>query len=378
MLLQHHPSSTDPPGCVPSPGRASPTAPAASWACGPHLRPMASKAAHHEFTTIKRSEGRSATARIAYICRTAIEDERTGETHRYRDRKQELVGIQLVGSDGDAASFANALEAGEKRKDGQVGRSSILALPNELDDIAGLRVVRAYQEHLLHRYGCASLSAVHRQAGNHHAHIVESTHDGEGKKIDVLSNSRKSGAEVEHRRGTWAEIVNAKLERSAPSAEYLDHRRKKRRRAAGDTSAETPDVPHHGPALHAVLRRKHQPKKQPAWAVRRFRELHELLESSKAFRRAAALVRRLEASAAEKSADFFRPASPEPNSDVADGGHMPPLGAWTPPEDKKADSDFDRAERQLRQEGAAGQDARPPQRQLLASRRKRTRFPGPR
>jgi hypothetical protein len=240
---------------------------------------MAHSAAHHEIVTIKRSQGQSATARVAYVCRSTIYDDRTGETHRYRD-DGDLAAVQIVGHDDSPADFANRLEAAEKRRDGQVGRSSILALPNELSDTASARVVFAYQTHLQGRYGCASVSAVHRKDGNHHAHIVEDTRDADGSKITVLTDKRTSGKEVEHRRQTWAEIVNAELAKEAPQSKRVDHRSLVRRRLAGDTTADRPAVPHLGPAKHAATRKQPKGKDRPVWALDRVRDGFELLTAA--------------------------------------------------------------------------------------------------
>lgn len=256
---------------------------------------MSHAAVHHAITTIKRSEGRSATARIAYVCRSVVHDERTGETHRYRDTERELGAVQVIGFDGTPAELANQLEAGEKRRDGQVGRSTILALPHELDEAAQARVVRAFQEHNLDRYGCASVSVVHRKPGNCHAHIVESTRRRDGTKITELSDKRTSSREVEHRRQAWADLVNAELELAAPSAEKVDPRGIRRRALAGEIDQETPRVPHLGPAQHAVLRATRSNAKRlrvPQWAAERVSEAAAAKTMTQRLRELAKLTER--------------------------------------------------------------------------------------
>jgi hypothetical protein len=255
---------------------------------------MAHAATHHSIETIKRSAAQSATARIAYICRTDVLDERTGERHRYRD-EGDLSAIQMIGFDGSPAEFANSLEAAEKRKDAQVGRSTILALPNELDAVASAKVVRAYQEQLRERYGCASVSAIHRKAGNNHAHIVESTRDASGQKIDCLSRSTKAKAEAEHRRQAWAGLVNEELERVAPKAKKVDHRSLDRRAADGDEEAASRvSVPHLGPARHAALKAKEKRAQTPSWAQRRIKEARDMARAFTELRAAEKALKRLE------------------------------------------------------------------------------------
>jgi hypothetical protein len=258
---------------------------------------MPQVAAHHEIQTIKRSQAHSATARVAYICRTTVRDERTGETHRYQD-DGDLGAVHVVGFDGDPEAFANALEAAEKRKDAQVGRSSILALPNELSDTAAARVVLAYQRQLRERYGCASVSALHRKDGNSHAHIVEATRDADGKKINSLSNKRTAAAEVEHRRQAWAACVNAELERTAPTVQRVDPRSLKRRAADGDReAAQRVSVPHLGPAQHAALKAKKkapEAPQAPSWVRQRIAEARELAQAFTELRAAQKAFERLE------------------------------------------------------------------------------------
>ena len=273
---------------------------------------MVQVAAHHEIQTIKRSQAHSATARVAYICRTTVRDERTGETHRYQD-DGDLGAVQIVGFDGDPEAFANALEAAEKRKDAQVGRSSILALPNELDAAASARVVLAYQQQLRERYGCASVSALHRKPGNLHAHIVEDSRDAEGMKISVLSNKRTSSAEIEHRRKTWADLVNAELERSAPTTQKVDHRSLARRAADGDKeAAQRAPVPHLGPAQHAAVKAKKkapEAPQAPSWVRRRIKEARELAQAFTELRAAQKAFDRLERikAAGKRLADGRKP-----------------------------------------------------------------------
>lgn len=254
---------------------------------------MAHSAVHHEIQTIKRSAGQSATARIAYVCRTEITDERTGETHRYRDKDDELAGVHLVGFKGSPEAFANSLEASERRKDGQVGRSSIIALPNELDEAACERIVLGYQKHLQARYGCASLSAVHRKDGNTHVHIIESTRDAAGQKITSLSNKKTSGREVEHRRETWAQMVNNELERSSPTSDRVDHRSLKRRLEAGDETAMHYPVPHLGPARHAAIKAVRKKRPLPNWVRSRWAEANRIIGLVKALKDATTALNSL-------------------------------------------------------------------------------------
>lgn len=209
-------------------------------------------AVHHSIETIKRSAGQSATARIAYITRSSIVDDRTGVRSSYKDAENELRSIQMVGFNGTPSEFANSLESAEKRKDAQTGRSSIIALPNELPLSAAAAAVKRLQEALHERYGIASISAIHDAKGNRHAHIVEARRDQDGRSVDVLSNKKTSAQELEWRRQTWADIVNEQLREHSPQSISVDPRSLKRRAADGDEIAahQLPER-HLGPARHA-------------------------------------------------------------------------------------------------------------------------------
>ncbi|HME24406.1 MAG TPA: AAA family ATPase [Acetobacteraceae bacterium] len=85
---------------------------------------------------ISRSTGGSAVRSAAYNERTAITAERTGELYyfRHRDAPAHHEVLLPEGADArfsDSAVLWNAAEAAEKRKDAQVAREIVLALPSD-------------------------------------------------------------------------------------------------------------------------------------------------------------------------------------------------------------------------------------------------------
>ena len=87
---------------------------------------------------IKRSEGRSAVACAAYRGGLEIEDERTGQIHDYT-RKQGVLAQGILAPDHapewarDPRQLWNRVEAAEGRKDAQLSRELVIALPHEIE-----------------------------------------------------------------------------------------------------------------------------------------------------------------------------------------------------------------------------------------------------
>ena len=285
-------------------------------------------AAHHSLATIKRSQGQSATARIAYIAGLDMRDERTGTRHRFRKRK-DVVHTCVVGCTLDPGTLANAMEAAEKRKDGQVGRSTIAALPADIDDDARIRIATNFAQALNDRYRCACVVAIHAphrprkehadEGKNWHAHVVETSRrvvdDTLTEKITELSKKSQSSIEVEWRRQTWADLCNGELARAQSEdgtmRARVDHRSFERRKASGDLPAEALPGRHLGPAAAALARaddREHEIAEHAALALPadetpatvdiagedRFVARIEAAEAKAEVNRLAALVARLE------------------------------------------------------------------------------------
>lgn len=132
-----------------------------------------------------RAKGGSATRSAAYNSRGRVEDQRTGETFDFKRHKQAgdiHLGVLLpqVAPEGfrDPAALWNAAEAAEKRKDAQVAREVVLALPKELgpEDWKALTLAFARQ-HFVSR-GLAVQVDIHapdEDNPNPHAHILITT-----------------------------------------------------------------------------------------------------------------------------------------------------------------------------------------------------------
>ena len=149
---------------------------------------------------ISRSTGGSAVRSAAYNERTSITAERTGElfSFRHRDAPEHHEVLLPEGADPRFAGSAvlwNAAEAAEKRKDAQVAREIVLALPAnaELTDEDRIGLARSFaQQHFVAK-GLAVQLDVHRphegegesERANWHAHLLITTRRLEGERFSA-------------------------------------------------------------------------------------------------------------------------------------------------------------------------------------------------
>lgn len=144
---------------------------------------------------IGRSAGQSAVACAAYRSGEKLHDDRYGKTHDYQ-RKEGIMATGLVVAE-DAPTWAknrnslwNAVEAMENRKDAQVARELIVAIPCELPQADQVQLTEDIARHLA-AMGMGVDWALHRPSKegddrNIHAHLMlttrEITADGFGSK----------------------------------------------------------------------------------------------------------------------------------------------------------------------------------------------------
>jgi Ti-type conjugative transfer relaxase TraA len=177
---------------------------------------------------ISRSTGGSAVRSAAYNERAAITSDRTGELYyfRHRDAPEHHEVLLPDGADSrfaDSAVLWNAAEAAEKRKDAQVAREIVLALPAnaELTDEDRIAMARSFAEQHFVAKGLAVQLDVHRphegesesERANWHAHLLITTRrlEGEGfsakKARDLDPEVRRAGGRAVVTDGeVWGEL----------------------------------------------------------------------------------------------------------------------------------------------------------------------------
>jgi len=192
---------------------------------------------HLDVKTIRRAQGRSATAAAAYRAGERIACDRYGVEHDYT-RKGGVLHAEIIAPDtapewvSDRAALWNAAEASEVRKNSVVAREWEVALPHELSDAERRDLALGFARGLVERYGVAAdvaIHAPHREGDqrNHHAHILTTTRrmgpEGLEEKTRELDVKQTSSKEVTAMRESWAGMQNDALER-AGDAERVDHR----------------------------------------------------------------------------------------------------------------------------------------------------------
>jgi len=164
---------------------------------------------HARYRRLRRSQGEAATRTAAYIDRSRVRDERTGQVHDYSGAA-DLAWRAVLLPDGaprhladaaDAAEAAerrcdaqvaselvlallwNAAEAAERRCDAQVASELVLALPAEAEvtDADRIALTRTFAQAHFVRHGLAVQIAIHapedkdRDDANWHAHLLVTT-----------------------------------------------------------------------------------------------------------------------------------------------------------------------------------------------------------
>jgi hypothetical protein len=145
-------------------------------------------------STIGRSAGRSATAAAAYRTGTVVIDERQGLIHDYSRKggvdhvsRHYPEGVADMGTD----ELWNRAELAEKKKNANVARELLIALPHELQPFQRRELAEVISGKLVGRFHVAVESSVHLpdkegDQRNHHAHILFTTRvmDSDGKLGD--------------------------------------------------------------------------------------------------------------------------------------------------------------------------------------------------
>ena len=193
---------------------------------------------------IGRSAGRSATAAAAYRSGEEIKDERTGKSHDYTG-KSDIYDSEILLPEGaperlgDRVTLWNEVERVEKRKDAQLSREVMIALPAELTHEQKQALTREYVRGEFTGQGMIADIGYHDfDSHNPHAHIMLTMRsvdeDGFGKKRRDWNRRQV----LERQRKAWEEYANRALERAGFN-ERIDHRSLKEQgieRGAADTS----------------------------------------------------------------------------------------------------------------------------------------------
>lgn len=204
-----------------------------------------------------REGGRSIISASAYRSGTKLNDERYEVQHDYSRRQQGIAHTEIMAPAGapvwatDRERLWNAVEKGERRKDSQLAREFILALPaNELTPNQRLALVRRFVQKEMVDKGMVADVSIHepKEGLNHHAHVLATMRpigkDGFGQK----ERSWNSPEQLIAWRKGWEEHCNQALKDSG-SGERVDCR------SLADRGIDRQPQPKLGPAAAAMERR---------------------------------------------------------------------------------------------------------------------------
>ena len=182
---------------------------------------------------ISRSQGRSATAAIAYRVAVRIEDRRTGLVFDYAarggvDHAEILAPNHAPDWVRDRSELWNRVEESETRKNSQVAREVRVALPDELTHAQRVALVRDYAQAQFVDRGMVADIALHAPGRegderNHHAHILLTTREVDAEGFTTKNRDWNKVEVLEGWREAWARDSNAALER-AGIEDRVDHR----------------------------------------------------------------------------------------------------------------------------------------------------------
>ena len=182
---------------------------------------------------ISRSQGRSATAAIAYRVAERIEDRRTGLVFDYAarggvDHAEILAPDHAPDWVHDRSELWNRVEESETRKNSQVAREVRVALPDELTHAQRVALVRDYAQAQFVDRGMVADIALHAPGRegddrNHHAHILLTTREIAAEGFTTKNRDWNAVEVLEGWREAWAQDANLALE-LAGHAERIDHR----------------------------------------------------------------------------------------------------------------------------------------------------------
>ena len=188
---------------------------------------------HLRATMISRSQGRSATAAIAYRVAERIEDRRTGLVFDYAARGG-VDHTEIIAPDHapdwvrDRSELWNRVEESETRKNSQVAREVRVALPAELTHEARVALVREFAQEQFVDRGMVADIALHAPGRdgddrNDHAHILLTTREIGPEGFTTKNRDWNKVEVLEGWREAWAWDSNAALER-AGIEDRVDHR----------------------------------------------------------------------------------------------------------------------------------------------------------
>lgn len=171
--------------------------------------------------TTKDGKSKSSLYLAAYNNRQRLTDELTGQTFDYT-KKDDLYANGVILPDSapehfrDRSTLWNAAEKAEKRKDSQICRYFIVALPKELDGEQNEELLQQYIKKNFVKKGMCADYAIHDvNSKNPHAHVMLTMREVNANGFCAKKNrnwNKKENLEIWRR--SWAVSVNSTLRKN--------------------------------------------------------------------------------------------------------------------------------------------------------------------
>jgi Ti-type conjugative transfer relaxase TraA len=169
---------------------------------------------------ISRSEGRSSVAAAAYRSASMLHDERTGLSYDYTP-KEGVAHTEILAPEGapewvhDRAALWNEVERAEVRKDAQLAREIMIALPVELTKEQQIELLRDYAQKTFVAQGMVVDFALHLDnPQNPHAHVMLTTREITAEGFGLKNRDWNAKAELVGWRRSWEGHANEHLARA--------------------------------------------------------------------------------------------------------------------------------------------------------------------
>jgi hypothetical protein len=185
-----------------------------------------------EAKIISRSQGRSAVASAAYRTGSKLRDERADRIRDY-SKNENCVIQSVILTPANAPEWARKtetlwqqVEASEKRRDAQLSREILCALPKELSVRENFQLAVEWAQKELVSRGMIVEVSMHNPNGgsNPHVHMQATLRRLDGDHFSAKkAREWNDRALVPYWRESWANAVNAALEK-AGFEERVDHR----------------------------------------------------------------------------------------------------------------------------------------------------------
>lgn len=205
----------------------------------------------------REKRGRSVIAAAAYRAGSRLKDEIKEKIYDYTRRSRGVLATTILAPEGapdwvhDPAQLWNKVEAGEKRVDAQLAREIVLSVPKELSSKQQFELAEEWAQRELVASGMVVELSLHhtRNNRNPHCHLLCSLRRLDGDKFAAKKAVEWNDVKLLlHQRESWAEAVNAALEKAGHSAR-VDHRSFK------DRGIDQVAQPKLGPTATAMKRR---------------------------------------------------------------------------------------------------------------------------